>query len=94
LSDLFVGVFHTHTHILDELIGIDICIADDLSFCGLPFHSLKWFFLFLLFLILEFELRASCLLGRHSTLQAMPPALFALVSFGNRVLPFAQAGLD
>jgi hypothetical protein len=35
-----------------------------------------------------------CLLGRHSSAWAKPPALFALVIFGDRVLLFDEVGLD
>jgi hypothetical protein len=40
-----------------------------------------------------FELKGSCLLGRHSTAHAMPLALFALL-LRNRVLLCAHANLD
>jgi hypothetical protein len=44
--------------------------------------------------VLEFEFRASYLLGRNSIIWAMPLVLFALVIFGDRVSLFAQASLD
>jgi hypothetical protein len=39
--------------------------------------SLKFlsFFFFFFIVVLEFELRASCLLGKHATTSATPPAI-------------------
>jgi hypothetical protein len=45
----------------------------------------------LFFSELEFELRGLCLLGRCSKAWDIPPALFALACFGDRVSLFAQA---
>jgi hypothetical protein len=39
------------------------------------------FFCFVFLVVLGFELRALCLLDRHSTTGAMPPTLFALIIF-------------
>jgi hypothetical protein len=53
--------------------------------CYILFTYCSLFF----FVILEFELRTSCLLGRCSTVWAILPAFFALVIFeiGSRFLP-------
>jgi hypothetical protein len=45
------------------------------------------FFFFLV--VLGFELKTLCLLGRHFTTRAMPPTLFALVIFQIGSLLFA-----
>jgi hypothetical protein len=42
----------------------------------------------------EVECRAPHLLGRCSTTWGTPPTLFLLICFWDRILPYAQAGLD
>jgi hypothetical protein len=57
----------------------------DHAFCFLlEFYSAVW----------GFELRASHLLGMHSTTWIMPPVLFCFVIFRIESLVFAQADLD
>jgi hypothetical protein len=48
--------------------------------CAVALCMVSWNLLFFL-AVLQFELRALCLLGKYSTTWAMPPALFALVIF-------------
>jgi hypothetical protein len=54
---------------------------------SLPPLNSHWTFFFLA--VLEFELKASCLLGGHSTTRTTPPVLFALVisEIGSRFSP-------
>jgi hypothetical protein len=51
---------------------------------GDPVSNTFIFFLFF-FHVMEFELRASCLLDRHSSTWATPPALFCIGCFQDRV---------
>jgi hypothetical protein len=44
--------------------------------------------------VLGFELRVLCLLDKYSVTTVMPPALFALVIFLNKVSLFAWASSD
>jgi hypothetical protein len=44
--------------------------------------------------LLGFELRDSCLLGRHPTTEAIPPAFFCFGYFWGRVSLYAQASVD
>jgi hypothetical protein len=55
-----------------------------------PSLSIPYFY----FVGMEFELRASCLLGRLSTTWAMLPTFFALVIFEIRSYVYVPAGLN
>jgi hypothetical protein len=65
------------------------CVEEERNFRGLctitvTVMGISWayqFFAFVFWVLLGFELRTSCILGRHSTTWTTPPALFSYLVF-------------
>jgi hypothetical protein len=76
-----------HTHIwLTKPLQKWILTTQNLEMAGTPFSHATFLLVFFFLAVLEFELRASHLLGRHSATWATLQALFSVGYFWDRVL--------
>jgi hypothetical protein len=71
----------------DDNVGVTESRQLSCVMCAWDFKNFdNSFGIYLFLVVLGFEFGASCLLGRHSSTQATPPALFCVGFFRDRVL--------